>query len=253
MRRALRNIIAVAAMTIPLAGTAPLAAPLAANASTTAAGAAPVVRTGSTAGADATRPATSRVLGNFSVPYSHSWKWVSPTVRGINKCVTLTASGRITYTVTLNAGPRISTLTWSRQVLRAPELQAVVRPHSCTGPATLTGAIIAQHWTGFSCSYNPSISVSAPFGVSLGGWPSCGTRRQATYTSNFRTQRAPAYTQFNSASSTSFGNFSELLGANKPPCYGVFVSMQGFVNTTTDSFGDGSQGDNSARVCLSKT
>jgi hypothetical protein len=40
---------------------------------------------------------------------------------------------------------------------------------------------MGQDWTGYSCSFNPSISVSIRWVISVGFWPSCGNRTQAEH------------------------------------------------------------------------
>jgi len=57
---------------------------------------------------------------------------------------------------------------------------------------------MTQLWSGWSCSFNPSISASLPWGISVGGWPSCGNRNRARHGTSYGA--SSFYEQFNSGS-----------------------------------------------------
>jgi hypothetical protein len=74
--------------------------------------------------------------------------------------------------------------TWYNQHLNDSTLTADIRAYdrgACKGRATTTNMEMGQDWTGYSCSFNPSISVSIPWAISVGFWPSCGNRTQAEH------------------------------------------------------------------------
>lgn len=179
-----------------------------------------------------------------SVSYNVSWSFKS---RPLNKCVIFTATGKVAYKAGVPVGARH--WEWNNQSVVAPRLTASVHAFgngSCIGPATIQSMSMAQHWAGgFTCGINPSISVSVPWGVSVGGWPSCGNRRSASRGSSFPVTSA-SYIQDNSGSPIRFGNASGATAKNFP-CIGVFVSATLRIANHTDSFTGGSK-----RICLSR-
>ena len=136
------------------------------------------------ASAATTSPARSNAtpaavkLGNFTVPYKDSWTFKS---KNIGICVIFTATGKFTYSVSRGPGSKFGfKYTWAGQRLSNPTVEANVHAYakgSCIGPATTTAMQLGEAWTGFSCSFNPSLGFSIPWGVSVGFWPSCGNRR----------------------------------------------------------------------------
>jgi hypothetical protein len=189
--------------------------------------------------------------GNHTVNYSKSWTFKSVPLA---RCVFITASGNITYTTSayFNGGHAgFYTYKWTNQRLNAPKLAITVTAMgtkaSCLSAKTITKATLAQHWTGYSCSYNPSLSVSVPFGVSVSAWPSCGNRTQGTYSSTYSTTSS-SYTQYNSGSPVAFGEYDYNLSSSTPPCLGVFPSVTIYSGSSSDSFGAGDL--SSGEVCL---
>jgi hypothetical protein len=142
---------------------------------------------------------------------------------------------------------------WKNIKLTAPKITADIHTYgggSCIGPATVNKLTMGQYWTGYSCVFNPSLSVSIPWGISFGGWPSCGNRHRAGFSTTYNTTSS-VYTQNNSGSPTGFGNVASAVRSNHP-CYGVFISAVAYVGSSSDSFG-ASSGSSSRRVCLTKT
>src|SRR5262249_8897257 len=132
-----------------------------------------------------------------------------------------------------------------------PTITAAVHDYadgSCTGPATLTKLTMGQFWAGHACSFNPSLSVSFPWGISFGAWPSCSDRRQAGFSTTY-THTDNSYTQHNSGSPVTFADFTVPLINFHKPCYGVVASAVGFVKDNSDSFG-ANHGSSSRQICL---
>lgn len=100
---------------------------------------------------------------------------------------------------------------------------------------------MTQLWPGWSCSFNPSLSASLPWGISFGGWPSCGNRHRARHGSSYGA--ASFYEQFNSGSHTAFGNYTGF--PPSIPCDGVFVTATMYQHNISDSFSAGAR-----EVCL---
>jgi hypothetical protein len=165
---------------------------------------------------------------NFKVTYNKSWTFKS---RALQICVVFSVRGNFTYHVSRSAEGRlpVPVLIWSNQRVNNPTLEADIHAYSggtCAGPAAATGMSMGQHWTGHSCSFNPSLSVSYPFGVSLGFWPSCNNRNRANRNSS-SSANSGFYEQFNTGDRVRVGNYSAPVVPGqkvKPPCYGVYVS-----------------------------
>jgi hypothetical protein len=90
--------------------------------------------------------------GAFNV----SWAFKS---KKLQVCVTFSVSGKISYTAV--QGPY--SVLWKNQKLKSPTLTAKVHAYNkgrCTGSAKLRKISMGQFWTGYSCSFNPSLSAS---------------------------------------------------------------------------------------------
>jgi hypothetical protein len=197
----------------------------------------------------ATTPQATK-LGNFKVTYKDSWTFKS---RDIGICVTFTASGNVTYTVSQSTAGRYQLEDiWTKQSLNNPTLKAVIHGYNggrCNSAAKATGMDMGQDWTGYACSFNPSLSFSVPWAVSLGFWPSCQKRNRAEYHHHYPGTYS-SYTQYNSGDPAGFGRYISAFNPGlspAPPCYGVYVSGTAYKKNKTDSYVSGSK-----QVCLSK-
>jgi hypothetical protein len=195
------------------------------------------------------RSAAPKVVQKFSAPYKKTWTFKS---KDIGICVVFIGTGTATYTVTFEPGRQFGTYIWSNQTLHDPALETVVYHYAhgiCKGSATATGMEMGQSWTGWSCSFNPSLSVSFPWALSFGFWPSCGQREQADRHHRY-TGTYSHYTMYNSGDEASFGNYEvEVLPHNKPtpPCYGMYVDGTAYERNTSDSYASPAQ-----ELCLSR-
>lgn len=181
--------------------------------------------------------------------YKVTWTFKS---RDINKCLSLTARGKFKYiSRPVVLGKEVGH-QWSDQEIIDPTITAVVRNYAggrCMGSATLTKLTMGQFWTGHECDFNPSLSVSFPWAISFGFWPSCGDRRQAGFSTTY--PEGNIYTQHNSGSRVTFADFIAQPNLGQPfkrPCYGVFISAVAFVNSSSDSFG--ANNSRSRKICL---
>jgi len=187
----------------------------------------------------------------MEIKYHNSWLFKSHSLR---RCIRIRTHGTITYTAVKHPNPRDPppTITFEKIRLTDPVITASVTRLSSTGrcgsAATLSKLELGQHWTGFSCSFNPSLSVSFPWGVSIGGWPNCGDRRQAEFTTTYG--RGSFFKQSNSGSPTRFGDVT-IEFQQVAPSYGVFASVVAFVGTRSDSFG-ASNGSSARKAGLRK-
>jgi hypothetical protein len=186
----------------------------------------------------ALQPPAADAAAGKSVSFSKSWTFKAAPDR---VCVVFTVSGKITYTAV--SGPR-GVVEWRNQRLTNPTLVASVHSYdrgSCAGRSTLTRLSMTQLWSGWSCSFNPSVSASLPWGLSFGGWPSCGNRNRARHGTSYGA--SSVYEQFNSGSPTGFGSYTGF--PPSIPCYGVFVTATIYQHNVSDSFSSGAR-----EVCL---
>jgi hypothetical protein len=202
--------------------------------------------------ANAVRPHSEvKINKNFKIAYRRAWTFKSEP---LHRCIVYIASGDFDYHLYMTQ-LRSKTYTWSKQRIVDPELQAVVYSYNgkkCGSSATVSRIKIAQYWSGYSCSYNPSISFSLPWGISLGFWPSCGNRNQVGYETHYG--KGSHYRQYNSGSKAGFGNYSDNVPPKDNPvvpCYGVYPSSTAYIGNTSDSYGAGNL-QNSMGVCLKK-
>jgi len=192
-------------------------------------------------------------IGRFSVHYKSGWGFIAKHIR---VCALFEATGKITYSLWAKTIPPDGTsYVWTRQQLVDPTLQATLlsyapRTHKCGGRKNLTKELMGQHWSGYECRYNPSLGFSAPWGVFVSGWPTCGDKRQAVYATSYG--RGSHYRQFNDGSRTGFGSFEGIPdGSFSPPCYGLFVSATLWEGDTSESYGSGNN-PRASKVCLNK-
>ena len=166
-----------------------------------------------------------------TINYAPAWTFKD---KSLNRCVTYRVTGSIKYsTQVLEPSGDIE---WTNQRLSPqPTFTASVHAYnrgSCKGPAKLYKIAMGQHWSGYSCSFSPAISFSAPWGIGVSFWPSCGNKSQVGYTSDYGS--SSSYTQYtNGVPAVIFGDYGGLPGQN--PCYGVYVSSQNYVNGSTSN------------------
>jgi len=197
----------------------------------------------------AAAPASSRALGPENGPvvahtktFTATWTFKDASLR---RCVIYTVTGGIKYdTQTLEPSGDIG---WTNQRLSPqPTLEASVRAYGggrCGGAATLYTISMGQHWSGYSCSFDPSVFFSAPWGIGVSFWPSCGDKSQVGYTSDYGS--SSSYTQYTSgAPPLTFGFYGGLPGQN--PCYGLYVSSQNYASSHTSDIYQSS----SYKLCL---
>jgi hypothetical protein len=167
-------------------------------------------------------PTPARAATVRSVSFTKHWTFKSEP---LGVCLIITETGHFTYTV--NAG-RFGIVFWRNQRLNDPRLEVDVHTYgrgSCIGPSSLTRISMEQLWSGSSCSFNPSISVSLPWGIAFGGWPDCGSRNRAVHATSYG--GSSFYVQHNTGSPTGLGSYTGG-SAQSPPCYAVFVAITGF-------------------------
>ena len=198
--------------------------------------------------ARAQEPATTYPM---QIKYKNSWLFKSGS---LSRCISLATHGTITYTAVTHPNPHDPppTITFENIKLTDPVVTATVtylkKDGSCGSRVKLSKISLGQHWTGYSCSFNPSLSASFPWGVSIGGWPVCGNRNQASYTTGYPSKSF--YKQSNSGSPTRFGNVT-ISASQTAPSYGVFASVVAWVGGKSDSFG-ASNGSGAKKAGLTK-
>lgn len=163
--------------------------------------------------------------------YTATWTFKDGPLR---RCVTYTVTGSIKYD-TQRLQPS-GDIVWTHQRLSPqPTFRASVHAYNggrCGGTAKLYSIRMGQHWSGYSCSFNPAVSFAAPWGIGVSFWPSCGDKSQVGYTSDYGS--SSSYTQYTSGvPSVTFGVYAGLPGQN--PCYGLYVSSQNYVSSSTSN------------------
>ena len=103
----------------------------------------------------------------------------------LQTCVHYTITGKLRY-VAKRYGPTAieNNIDWRLENLRVvtPTLAAQTYKydpgsHACTSRRQRVSQFhFSEHYAGFACDWNPSISISAPWGVGLSFWP--GLRQQ---------------------------------------------------------------------------
>jgi hypothetical protein len=200
-------------------------------------------------------PQYTRELGKWKKDYSISWTWKT---RDLHLCVKFSVYGNFTYKTYETITTHAAQVWWRYQKLNDPTMRVVVENSTCKRKVSVGEVAIAQHWTGYSCDFNPSLSIGVGAdGVDIGiaGWPSCGNRTQVIYHSHY--PRGSQHTQFNSGSPTALGAYSDPVTGvgsgllNPPPCYGVYPSATVYYRGNSDSFNSGNLAK-AGKVCLSK-
>jgi hypothetical protein len=171
--------------------------------------------------------------------YSKAWTFKSAKT---GFCVVFEVIGNITYTEVTSGAPHAAIFTYSNIVVVAPELTATVEhlvDGNCSGTVS-TQLTEAQAWAGYSCSFNPTISVSFPWGISFSAWPTCSSRNQASYSTTYSSSKTGTYTQYNSGNNVGYGTY-QVSSTTAGPCYGVHVSGTVWKgSSTSDSYTSGS-------------
>ena len=191
-------------------------------------------------------------LGNYEVAYAKSWTFKA---EDIGVCATFRVTGDITYSVSYRPNDKLHLrYMWTSQKLHDPTLITTIHAYNhgaCNKPARAVKVKMSQAYSGYSCSFNPSLSFGLPWSVGVSGWPSCGNRDLARFLDVYTGDKT-TYKQFDSGIRTGFGEYDSvppLEHAPTPPCYGVYVT--GTVYEGSGSTSD-SYGGSPAKVCLSK-
>jgi hypothetical protein len=194
----------------------------------------------------AASPAEAGVLSNTD-PYDLVWTQVSP---GLGLCVTYEIVGSFTYTTSAN--PTGHSWYIKGIVNRSPKFTVTSHPYAPTygcysSTVSMQKIDVSQHWSGYACSYNPSISFGFPFAVGASFWPSCGTRDQATYASSYGA--GATHTQFNTTALVGFAEVQSYGSIPAGPCYGAYVNGQPYFGGNSDPW----VAPSSKKVCLTPT
>lgn len=171
----------------------------------------------------------------YSRSYYFEWVFESPSPPyGVKRCIVIDEQGKFTWTNTVTGR---DIYEWNNITLHNPTLTITVYnggTNSCQFRKTLSKAELRQDWAGYACSFNPSISISYPWGVSFGGWPSCGSRHQG----GRRTSPGGAYSiynQYNTGAPLRFASYGIAL-TRSGPCYGSYPTITAYVGGSSDTF-----------------
>ena len=191
----------------------------------------------------------------YGKKYFYTWTFVT---HKLHRCAKINLNGTITWVnkdTPCPHGYACAVFKWNDIMLRHPTMSVtVLHQHAhkpiCGGRADLQKVTMYQGWTGYACSFNPSLGFAIPWSVSISGWPSCGNRNQVGYTTK-PTGQLSVYHQYNSGSPASFGNWSTdgSLPPKHGPCYGGFPSVVLYLPGESDSYGAGNI-KHSLQICL---
>jgi len=180
-------------------------------------------------------------MATMTKTFSFSWTFKSPSGTGINRCLKITELGNVTFTEKQVPEPRTTIFEWNNIQVNNPTITVKVYGYGCSASANLNKMDLKQGWTGYSCSFNPALSlgVGAPasFVIGVAGWPTCGQRNQAF---DFTTPDGPTnvFHQYNNGNTVDPADYSvtTAAGSASGPCYGVYVSINGYVTGNSDGF-----------------
>jgi hypothetical protein len=166
--------------------------------------------------------------------YNKSWTWVDNSP--IQRCVVYNVQGWIGYneTESIYGQEQYKNITLIQPALYA-DVYALYYPipgvADCnfSKSASVTDLAMTQYWSGYDCSFSPTISVQYPWGFGVGGWPDCGNKARAWWSSSFGS--GAHFDQFNTGDPTPDTFRNEYVtppigGTPEPagPCYGVYVT-----------------------------
>ena len=139
---------------------------------------------------------------------------------------------------------------WTNQTILDPVFKADVYlcvPQACVAD-TVSYLDMTQYWDGYACGFNPSFSLSVPWGISLSGWPTCGDRSLAARVLPIPYGYGHEDVENNSHYPVPIGDYFGT--TSSPPCYGVVISSTieepTHVGHSTDAF----RSTNRREVCL---
>lgn len=152
----------------------------------------------------------------------------------LQTCVDYTITGELKYTAKRYGPTAIDrNVEWRLEDIRivTPTLSAQTYRydpgnHACTTNAQRVDDIeFSERWAGYGCNWNPSISISAPFGVGVSFWPDCDDKKAGIFTGH----RATAGTGFSKGwddgrveyPNQGLGLKPQGVGPDEPNCYGV--------------------------------
>jgi hypothetical protein len=177
---------------------------------------------------------------NATVAQHYSKLWVFKS-SSLGVCMDFKVSGSITYNTSETFIKGNPEWHWNDVTLENPELLATVyalKSGACSTTLVnhTTRMEMSQAWSGYSCSFNPSVSFGFPFSVGIGGWPSCGNRERAVWSFD-ATVTHDNYLEDNSADQP-LGDVSSEVDTG--PCYGVFIAAQAYVGAASQAATSGS-------------
>jgi hypothetical protein len=160
-----------------------------------------------------------------------AWKYLD----GLQTCAKVTITGTVKYTAQHWSGIPGGGFTdeWRITKTRLVAPKTTVRlyaydpgDHACTTRAVKKDLKFTVGFSGYSCKWNPSLSVLLPFSVGINFWPDCANHKVVKgHVSKHHVDHASLYDQDVRAK---FGNQKEFTYGGKPPfhCIGALVKVQ---------------------------
>jgi hypothetical protein len=152
----------------------------------------------------------------------------------LQTCVHYTITGKLRY-VAKRYGPTAITnnVDWRLENLRVvtPTLAAQTYKydpgsHACTSRRQRVSQFeFSERYAGFACNWNPSISISAPWGVGVSFWPSCANKKAGIFEGGRNTPGTGLTkgwdSDFVKYGDQHLGLKPKGIRPDKPRCYGV--------------------------------
>jgi len=156
----------------------------------------------------------------------------------LQTCVHYTITGQLKY-VAKRYGPTAidHTVEWRLENVRVvvPTLSAQTYKydpgsHACTTRPQRVNAIeFSERYAGFACDWNPSISISAPWGVGASFWPSCDDKAAGIFTGSKSTRGRGFSKGWDDGrvkySNQGLGLKPKGIRPDRPNCYGVVAQF----------------------------
>ncbi|MEV0319996.1 hypothetical protein ACIBKX_13015 [Streptomyces sp. NPDC050658] len=181
--------------------------------------------------------------GSVSAKAEGKWKsagykrafsgWSKP----LKRCVSVKITGKMRYYTTEKPiGGGLPRVMVTRVKLIKPKVIASTSNRCGRSVPRKVGKMqLSQKWYERACSTSSSISVSVPWGASVGSSRTCGTVRRAIRSTTY-TKNASSYFQYNSGAPVTFKAWQMPEKQGKKVCERVDVSAVAYIGNKSDAF-----------------
>ncbi|MEU4997544.1 hypothetical protein [Streptomyces sp. NPDC021622] len=155
--------------------------------------------------------------------------WSKP----LKRCVGVKITGKLRYYTTVESHGE---LVVTRVKLIKPKVISSTSNRCGRGVPRKVGKMkLSQRWYDRNCTESTSISVSVPWGASVGSSRTCGTIRRAIRSTTY-TKNDSSYYQYNSGAPVTFKAWQLPSRQGKKVCERVDASAVAYVGNKSDAF-----------------